>query len=93
LSIESDNSAIGDGALARLLLTNLSPILESLEKESKARYLSEFKLGTLNEAKCLAYFAELGILENIENRLKSRITKADRVSLGRVNDSRNTDEY
>lgn len=85
-----DTEIIADGNLARLMLSNLGPILESIKTEAQTRFMTEFKVGTLDATKSLAYAAELRILEDIENRLKAQISKADRISRQREN-ARNSD--
>lgn len=86
-----ENTILADGNLARLVLSNLSPILDSIKLEAQARFMNEFKLGSLDATKSLAYAAELRILEDIENRLKAQINRAERISRVRDN-ARNSDD-
>lgn len=88
METEKQISRINDGNMARLILQNLGPILDGIYKECQARFLNDFRQGHLNEAKSLAYAAELSILENIEVRLKAKIGLADRVYVERQHDDR-----
>jgi hypothetical protein len=92
---ERDLARFNDGKMASLILSNLSPILESIKTEAQARFLNEFKDGKLDATKSLAYAAELRILEEIENKLKSKINTADRTIVERQHDdiSRDSQEF
>lgn len=77
--IERDLSRINDGKMARLILSNLSPILDQIKVEAENRFVSQFKEGKLDQGNSLAYAAVIGTIEDIKNKLMAKINMADRV--------------
>lgn len=83
---------INDGKLARLLLSNLGPILDQIKTEAESKFIGQFKSGKLDQGNSLAYAAVIGTIEDIQNRLRQKINTADRqlggIDIGR-SDSNN----
>jgi hypothetical protein len=85
---ERDLSRINDGKMARLILSNLSPILDEIKQEAEQRFVSQFKSGKLDQGNSLAYAAVIGTIEDITNKLMAKVNMADRVFKERDNDGR-----
>lgn len=80
MSQESLLGAVNTGKTAHYVLQHLGPDLERQKEVILGKMKAMFRDGTWSEVKLLASVAELCTLEDIENRLKARITRGQNAS-------------
>lgn len=77
---EKDLTKINEGRQANYTLSNLRPLLEAQEFEAISKFKNEFRSGKLDLSKSLAIAAELCTIEDIKNKLQSKINVAASIS-------------
>jgi hypothetical protein len=76
---ERELTRINEGNMARMLLSNLEPILDQIKTEAEMRFVGQFREGKLDQGNSLAYAAVIGTLEDIKNRLRAKVGAANRM--------------
>lgn len=74
---EKQLSQLNEGREAHLTLRGIGPIIEQQALEIIRKFKMEFRGGTLDLSKSLAFAAELCTIEDIENKLKQKINVAE----------------
>lgn len=76
-SIDKVASILAEAQRAQFLIENLGPYLEEQREATLARLKNIYRMGQSSEAKLLACAAELCTVDDIENRLRSKISIAE----------------
>ena len=77
---EKDLAKMNEGTQAAYTLRNISPYISDQEREAISRFKNDFRAGKLDLSKSLAIASELCTLEDIKNKLQTKINIAQTIS-------------
>ena len=77
---EKSLKLLNDGRMAALAAEHLSALIEEFKTKKHLELVQNFRMGKIDQATMLASVSGLCALEDLENEIKRRITKAEKAS-------------